>query len=113
MAEFDIFRVLAQSRPNGTGNTTAFTKPVNKYSTIYSIIVCNTTGSARTYSVFICTNGTTYDETTAIIFASPIAPNETQCVQMEVTLDTTNGTIGVQSSSANALNFTIIGKNKE
>ncbi len=114
-SEYDIYRILAQSRPNGTGNTTAYTKPTiaNKLSTVYGIVVCNTTASAVTYRVFVCTNGSTYDQTTALVYDAPLAANESQMVELQFTLDTASGTIGVQSSTGNAINFTIIGKNKE
>lgn len=110
---FDVFRILAQTRPSGTGATTAYTKPADKPVTIHGIVVCNTTGSVVNYSVYVCKNGNTYDQTTALSYAAPIAPNESQCLEIAFTLDTASGTVGVQTSSANALNFTIIGKLRE
>lgn len=113
MSEFEIYRILAQSRPSGTGATTSYTKSTKSISTIAGIVVCNTTGSAVNYSIYICKNGTTYDQTTAIAYATPMNPNDSLFVELPFTLDTTNGSIGVQSSTGNALNFTIIGKLRE
>jgi len=112
---FDIFRVLAQGRYNDTATHTIYTKPtpLSKIITITGIVVCNTTASAINYSIYICTNGTTYDQTTALLYQNPIAANETQVVDLQVSLDTASGTIGVQNSSANAINFTVIGKIRE
>lgn len=113
MAEFDIYRILAQSRPSSTSATTAYTKPSKQIATVFGIVVCNTTGSAITFSVYVCKNGTTYDQTTAILYTVALAANETQYIMIPVTLDTTSGTIGVQTSTSNAINFTILGKIKE
>jgi hypothetical protein len=110
---FPIERVLAQINPSGTSAVTAYTKPTNKIVTVNTIVVCNTSGSAINFSLYLCTNGTTYNTTTALAYQQPIAANETQVVYIPFTLDTTSGTVGVQSSSANAINFTILGNVKE
>jgi len=110
---YQISRILAQIRPSGTGATTAYTKPAKNLATVNSIAVCNTTGGTVNYSVYVCINGTTYDQTTAIAYASPIVANATYIIDLPFTLDTTNGTVGVQTSSANALTFTLIGTIKE
>lgn len=113
MVDFEIYRILAQFRPSGTGTTTAYTKSTKNIPTIVGIAVCNTTSSAVNYSIYICKNGTTYDQTTAIAYATVINANDTLFVELPFSLDTASGTIGVQSSTGNALNFTIIGKLKE
>ena len=110
---FEINRVLAQNNPSGTSAVTAYTKPSNKTVTINNILVCNTDSSAHAYSIYICTNGTTYDNTTAIALATNIPANDTAIVDLSFTLDTANGTVGIKSSSANNLNFTILGNTKE
>ncbi len=113
MGEFDIYRILAQSRPSGTGAVTGYTKPTKDVPTIVGIGVCNTTASAVQYSIYICKNGATYDQTTAIAYSTNINANDSLFVEFPFTLDTTSGSIGIQSSTGNALNFTIIGKLKE
>lgn len=113
MADFEIFRVLAQSRPGTTGNTTAYTKPAGKAVTVHAINICNTTNAAVTYRLFVCTNGTTYDQTTALAYDATLGANQTQQWDLPFTLDTTSGTVGVQSSTGSAINFTLIGKIKE
>lgn len=110
---FEVNRILAQNRPSGTSAVTGYTKPSNLPVTINNIVICNTTGSAVSYSVYICKNGTTYDQTTAIAYSVNIPANDTMIIDLSFTLDTASGTIGVQSSSANALNFTILGTIKE
>lgn len=110
---FPVNRVLAQNRPSGTGTTTAYTKPSNKVVTINNIVIANTTGSPVSYSLYICTNGTTYDQTTTIAYSVNIPANDVVIIDLSFTLDTTNGTVGIQSSTGNALNFTILGQIKE
>lgn len=113
MSELDVYRILAQNRPSGTGAVTAYTKPTGGIVTVVGIVVCNTTSGVVTYSLYVCKNGTTYDQTTALAYSTNINANDSLFVELPFTLDTSSGTIGVQSSSANALNFTILGKLKE
>ena len=113
MAEFEINRILAQNRPAGTGTNTAYTKPTSTIVTITAIVVCNTTGSSANYSIYACKNGTTYDQTTALCYSAILAANTTVLIEIPFTLDTTSGTVGIQSGTGNALNFTILGKIKE
>ncbi len=111
--EFPVYRILAQSRPSGTGTTTAYTKPTKAPVTITSIAVCNTTASAVQFSIYVSPTGTTYDQTTALAYSMTIPANDTDIIQFPFTLDTAGGTVGVQSSTGNALMFTIIGKIRE
>lgn len=113
MADFEIHRILAQTRPTDTAAHTAYTKPSKQPVTVEAIAVCNTTASAATFRIFICTNGTTYDQTTAIAYDMTCPANDTDIISFPFTLDTAGGTVGVRSGTGSALNFTIIGKIKE
>lgn len=110
---FEVFRILAQVRPSGIGAVTAYTKPTKILPTVTGIVICNTTSGPVNFSIYICTNGTTYDQTTTIAYSQQVPANDTVIVDLQFTLDTTSGTVGVQTSSANALTFTIIGQLKE
>lgn len=111
--DFEVFRLLSQQRPSGTTAVTAYTKPTKGMVTIVAVAICNTTAGAVNASLYVDIDGTTYDQTTAIAYSMVIPANDTVVIEFPITLDTTNGTVGIQTSSANALTFTIIGKLKE
>ena len=111
--EFGISRLLAQYRPSGTSAVTAYTKPANKLITVTHMIMCNTTAGAINVSVFYDSDGTTYDQTTALYYTYVLAANDTMFIDLDMTLEIANGTIGVQISSANAVTFSIFGQVRE
>lgn len=110
MAEpFIVTRILAQSRPSGTSNTALYTKGTKKLAHISHLVICNTTGSAVTYRVFLDADGTTYDETTAIYYDVSIGANTTEFVDIDATIEVDGGSIGIRTSTGSALNFTLMG----
>lgn len=76
------------------------------------IAICNTTGSAANASLYHDDDGTTYDQTTALMYAQPIPANSTVWVKAEafgfITIKR-GGAIGIQSGTASALTFTAYG----
>lgn len=113
MAEFNIKKLLAQARPSGTSAVTGYTKGSKQFPTITHIIVSNTTGSAAVYSIFLDIDGTTYDQTTALYYAVSLAANSSIKLDIDVTLDVTAGTIGIQTGTGSALTFNIFGEIKD
>ena len=104
-------QLLAQSRPANTSAATAFTASVR--TEITSVVICNTTGSAATFSLYHDDDGTTFDQTTALVYAAAISANTTITVGAEgdgagIHL-TPGGSIGVQSGTSSALTFSIYG----
>ena len=110
MANTNFYNILAQTNPSGTSAVTAYTKPTQYPVTIVGIAVCNTTNSNVTYSIYVSPTGTTYDTTTAIVYSYLLLANDSDFIEFPFTLNVNGGTIGVKSSSANAINYTIIGK---
>ena len=102
---------LAQTRPANTSTATAYT--AKKQTEITQVIVCNTTGSPATFSLYHDDDGSTYDQTTALVYSASVAAN----TMLSLSADgaglgifvTANGTIGVQSGTASALTFSIYG----
>lgn len=111
--DFNVFTLLAQARPAGTGAVTAYTKPANALVTIVGIIIANTTGSAATYSIYVDSDGSTYDQTTAILYDTNLNANQSDFLEMPITLDAAGGTLGIKTGTGNALTFTIIGQKRE
>lgn len=104
-------KVLAQSRPAGTSAVQAYSPSDNTRALIKRIIVVNTTGSAVGAYAYIDTDGTTFDETTAILWNESVAANHSISIEFEdYTELEAAGAIGVRHSTGNAINFTIIGR---
>ena len=103
--------LLGQARPSDTNAATLYTATLK--TEIGRIIIANTSGSAATFRLFHDQGGSTYDESNALAFDVSIAGgaiNDAQSFQMGngITLAVTD-TLGIRSSVANALTFTIYG----
>lgn len=102
---------IAQSRPAGTTAVTAFTAVLQ--TEVTCILVCNTSGAGATYRIFHDDDGATYNETTALFWDVPIGAGETVTIAaggenggIHVSK---GGALGVRSSVASALTFSIYG----
>lgn len=102
---------LAQVRPGTTAAATAFTALMR--TEVKKIVVCNTSGGNADYSIFHDDDGTTFNQTTALFYTKTLATKSTDVINAEdfasgVSI-ATGGAIGVQSSVADALTFTLYG----
>lgn len=102
---------LGQIRPANTSATSLYTLGAKKQIWGTLLTVCNTTASATTWSVFHDADGTTYDQTTALVYQAAIPANTTYewIFENYIPLIITGGSIGVQSGTASALTFTLNG----
>lgn len=103
---------LAQIRPSGTAAVLAYANGrLNAEITL--IVVCNTTASPVNFSIFHDNDGTTFDQSTALYYAKSLAANDTALLPFHSPnaglAVRPSGNIGVQTSTANALNFTLYG----
>ena len=101
---------VAQSRPSGTSAVSVFTATMP--TEITRVVVCNTTGGAVSASLYHDDDGSTFDATTALMEAASIAANDRIEIAMRVgsgIMVRKDGQIGVKTSSANALTFTLYG----
>ncbi len=105
-------KVLAQSRPSGTGAASIYSPVTNRYAVITRIIVTEVAGGTSAASVFVDTDGTTYDQSTAIQYTKP-------STAFGVTIyDFSNdgleladaGNVAVQSATGSAHTYTVIGR---
>lgn len=113
MALEGISRQLAQIRASGTSAVSAINKQARSKLLITSIIVANTTAGSVNYSIYLDTNGTTYTQATALFYAVALAANSTAIIEfvngLPIDSSTANGHLAVQTSSSEALTFTING----
>jgi len=101
-------RLLGQARPSSTTAVTIYSANEQK-AIITSIIVCNTTSPVTKFRIFVDDDGTTYDESTATHFDVTLAGNSTLMIDTQWALNNSAGSIGVRTSKANALTFTVFG----
>lgn len=101
-------KVLAQLTPSVTTPVTAYTVPKNTEVEIREIAVVNTANQDRDYAFYNDNDGSTYDSTTIVAEGSVTRDLDGDRI-LSLTLDNEGGTIGVETSSANDLTFTVWG----
>jgi len=105
----------AQARPADTNNATLYAAIRGWAYRVY-VIVCNNTGGALTFRVFHDQDGTTYSEATALAYDEALAANARVRVPSDgwIYMDEDgDDNIGVRSSSANGLSFTLYGERQK
>jgi len=101
---------LGQLRPSTTNPETIYSPPTNIVSTeVKSIFVANVSGGDTFFRIFVDQDGTTYDETTAIVWEIAIKKETGVTISDTIFMDNPSGSIGVRTKDANALNFTVYG----
>lgn len=105
-----MIRQLAQLRPSTTSAEVLFSPAQNRQYHIAVINVTNVSGAPVDVSIFHDADGTTFDETTAILWAVNLNANST--LQFETTLADykSAGALAVKVSVANAATFTVYGE---
>jgi len=99
---------LAQARPANTSNTQVYSPPASTTGVVVFMTIANTTASPALARVFHDDDGTTYDESTALIWDLSIAANTTVYEKVYWPVDSA-GNLAVRTSVASALTFTFGG----
>ena len=105
---------LGQSRPSGTTAASILAGAANKIELIQQIIIANNTASAANASVYLDNDGTTYDQTTCLLYSVSIPANSTLVMSFGSDWQsglylTGTGNLAVQTGTGSALTFTING----
>lgn len=101
-------KVLGQIKPGGTTAVTIYTVPENTETEVKEISIVNLTNQDKDFAIYIDDNGSTYDDNT-IVASNVINKQIGEPRTFSITMDKEGGSIGVQSSSSNDINFTITG----
>jgi hypothetical protein len=104
-----VRRQLAQIRPNVTTGVTGFTLTSSTPFTIDLVNVVNVGTSQCEVSIFHDVDGTTFDETTALVWRHILRPSEILCYEEYISGFSSAENVGVQCSVADSANFTIYG----
>lgn len=102
------YKVLGQSAPTNTSNTTLYTVPSATSAVISTIHIANTTSTAATARIFIRIAGAAAAASNALIYDLSIPANGLYAFTEGITLATTD-VITVQSGTGNALTFQAFG----
>lgn len=100
---------LGQTRPSDTSATSIISPTTGEVYSIGTIVICNTSDSDVTYSIYHDDDGSTYDETTALFWEATIRANSSDAISLFMAMDDPDGNLAVQSSVGNALTFTAYG----
>ena len=104
-----VKKQLGQLRPANTTAASIYSPAANTTTTVRTIIVCNQSGAAAKYRIFLDDNGTTYDETTALFWDVPIAADSSDVFDLVVEMNDSTGNLAVRTDTANALTFSVWG----
>lgn len=104
-----VRRQLAQIRPNVTTGVVGFNLQNSKPYTVDLINVVNVGTTECEVSIFHDVDGSTFDETTALVWRHILRPTEILCYEEYISGFSSSENIGVQCSVADSANFTIYG----
>ena len=102
-----IYKVLGQSAPSATTDTTLYTVPSATDAVVSTIVVCNRSASARTYRIAVRPAGATIANQHYLAYDVAIAANDSTALTLGITLDA-NDIVTVRASTAD-LSFTAFG----
>jgi len=105
-----MIRQLAQARPSGTSAVSAWTPGEAAPYRIVLVSICNVTDNAVDVSLFHDIDGTTYDETTALVWKHTLLAGEILCYESEISGYRAAGNLAVRSSVGNAATFSVYGE---
>ena len=72
-------------------------------------MICNTTANTPSFRIFFDTNGTTYDQTTALWYDVLMTPNGAFYRDVELYMNDSDGNLAVRTDAANEITFTVWG----
>jgi glucose-6-phosphate dehydrogenase assembly protein OpcA len=101
------YKVLAQSNPTATTNTTLYTVPSLTSTVVSTITVCNQASTAGTYRVAVRPAGATLAAQHYVAYDVAIAANDTTALTLGITLATTD-IVTIYASSSN-MSFSAFG----
>ena len=100
---------LAQARENSTNAVSVYSPAASTTAIIKTIFLCETSGAAVTYRLFVDDDGSTYDQSTAIAYDVDLLANEMLEIQTFIAMDDSSGNFAYRSSVANAITITLFG----
>ena len=101
------YKVLGQSNPSATTDTTIYTVPAASSAMVSTIAVCNQAASGATYRISVVPSGQSLAAKNYVVYDSTISANSTTAYTIGIAL-ATGDTIHIYSSTA-TLSFSVFG----
>ena len=101
------YKVLGQSNPSATTNTTLYTAPSSTSTVVSTIVVCNQSSSAATYRIAVRPAGASVAAQHWIVYGATVGGSDSTALTLGLSLATTD-VITVYASTAN-LSFSAFG----
>jgi hypothetical protein len=102
-----VYKVLGQSNPAATTNTTLYTVPASTSAVVSTITICNQASAAATYRIAVRPAGASIAAQHWIVYGATVAASDTTALTLGVTLATTD-VVTVYASTA-TLSFNAYG----
>lgn len=102
-----IYKVLGQSAPSATTDTTLYTVPASTDAVVSSIVIANRDSSAATFRIAVRPGGATLANQHYIAYDVTVGASDSTVLTLGLTLDATD-VITVRASTAN-LSFSAYG----
>lgn len=93
------YKVLGQSNPSATTNTSLYTVPSSTATVVSTVTVCNQASTAGTFRIAIRPAGASIAAQHYVAYDTPIAANDTIALTLGITLATTD-VVTIYASSA-------------
>ena len=100
---------LGQLRPANTTAASLYSPAANVTTEITKIIVTEHTGATPTFRIFHDEDGTTYDETTALVWDSAMSANGNNLYEFGIWMRNSAGNLAVRTSAGSQILFTCYG----
>lgn len=101
------YKVLGQSNPSATTNTSLYTVPSATSAVVSTITICNQASSAATYRIAVRPAGASVAAQHWIVYGATVAASDSTALTLGITLATTD-VITVYASTA-TLSFSAFG----
>lgn len=101
---------LAQARENSTNAVSVYSPGSLEEVDDIRIVLCNTSGAGATFRLFHDSDGTTYDESTALAWDENLGDGTPREINLGMKMNDSSGNIAYRSSVANAITCTVYGK---
>jgi glucose-6-phosphate dehydrogenase assembly protein OpcA len=102
-----VYKVLGQSAPSATTDTTLYTVPAATSAVVSTIVVANRAATAAAFRIAVRPAGATLANQHYVAYDVSVGANDSTTITLGITLATTD-VITVRSTSAN-LSFNVFG----
>lgn len=100
---------LGQLRPADTTAATLYSPGASTTGIVSSVVITNVGTVSADYRIFVDDDGTTYDETTALVWDVSLPANTSDVWTEKITMNDATGNLAVRTNTANVINFTAFG----